>query len=93
MIEHPGDHLIDRDATRRRARSITIDRVISRMFYHVLLSRRHSGTSGCRLRFGQPSGVAWMPGCRRRCVRRLQTQIVVVRGGCPVRVSIEAFVT
>ena len=40
--------------------------------------------------------MAWVPGCRgqmcpkapRRCFR-----IVVVRGGCPVRVSIEAFVT
>ena len=40
--------------------------------------------------------MAWVPGCRRQmCPNALRRslQIVVARGGCPVRVSIEAFVT
>ena len=40
--------------------------------------------------------MAWVPGCRRQmCPNALRRilQIVVVRGGCSVRVSIEAFVT
>ena len=40
--------------------------------------------------------MAWVPGCRRQmCPNALRRslQIVVVSGGCPVRVSIEAFVT
>ena len=39
--------------------------------------------------------MAWVPGYRRQmCPNALRRslQIVVVRGGCPVRVSIEAFV-
>ena len=40
--------------------------------------------------------MAWVPGCRRHMcpkVPRRSFRIVVVRGGCPVRESIEAFVT
>ena len=40
--------------------------------------------------------MAWVPGCRRHmCPKapRRSLQSVVVSGGCPVRESIEAFVT
>ena len=40
--------------------------------------------------------MTWVPGCRRQmCPNELRCslQIVAVRGGCPVRVSIEVFVT
>ena len=40
--------------------------------------------------------MAWVPGCRRHlCPKapRRSLRIVVVSGGCPVRESIEAFVT
>ena len=40
--------------------------------------------------------MAWVPGCRRHmCPKapRHSLRIVVVRGGCPVRIRIEAFVS
>ena len=41
--------------------------------------------------------MAWVPGCRRHNMYpkapRRSLRIVVVRGGCPVRIRIEAFVT
>ena len=40
--------------------------------------------------------MTWVPGCRRQMcpnALRCSLQIVAVRGGCPVRVSIEVFVT
>ena len=39
--------------------------------------------------------MAWVPGCRRLCPKapRRSLRIVLVSGGCPVRESIEAFVT
>ena len=40
--------------------------------------------------------MGWVPGCRRHiCSKapRSSLRIVVVRGGCPVRMRIEAFVT
>ena len=40
--------------------------------------------------------MAWVPGCRRHMCPKAPTRrlrIVVVRGGCPVRIRIQAFVT
>ena len=56
-----------------------------------LLGRRHDA-GGVETRMS----MAWVPGCRRHmCPKapRRSLRIVVVSGGCPVRVSIEAFVT
>ena len=53
--------------------------------------RRH-GAGGVEARMS----MAWVPDCRRQmCPKapRRSFRIVVFRGGCPVRVSIEAFVT
>ena len=55
------------------------------------LGRRH-GDGGLEARMS----MAWVPGCRRQmCPNALRrsSRILVVRGGCLVRVSIEAFVT
>ena len=55
------------------------------------LGRRHDG-GGVEARMS----MSWVPGCRRQMcpnALRCSLQIVVVTGGCPVRVSIEAFVT
>ena len=55
------------------------------------LGRRHDA-GGVEARMS----MAWVAGCRRQmCPKapRRSFGIVVVRGGCPVRVSIEAFVT
>ena len=55
------------------------------------LGRRHDA-GGVEARMS----MACVPGCRRQICpksRRCSFRIVVVRGGCPVRVSIEAFVT
>ena len=55
------------------------------------LGRRHD--DGC---LEPRMSMAWVPGCRRQmCPNALSRslQVVIVRGGCPVRVSIEAFVT
>ena len=55
------------------------------------LGRRHDD-GGLEARMS----MAWVPGCRRQMcpnALRCSLQIVVVRGGCPVRMSIEAFVT
>ena len=55
------------------------------------LGRRHDeGVVEARM------SMAWLPGCRRHmCPKapRRSLRIVVVSGGCPVRVSIEVFVT
>ena len=53
---------------------------------------RHHDAGGVEARMS----MAWVPSCRRHvCPKapRRSFRIVVVRGGCPVRVSIEAFVT
>ena len=55
------------------------------------LGRRHDD-GGVEARMS----MAWVPGCRRHMcpkVPRRSLRIVVVSGGCPVRESIEAFVT
>ena len=55
------------------------------------LERRHD-EGGVEARMS----MAWVPGCRRHMcpkVPRRSLRIVVVRGGCPVRIRIEAFVT
>ena len=55
------------------------------------LGRRHD-EGGVEARMS----MAWVPGCRRQMCSNLlrrSLRIVVVRGGCLVRVSIEAFVT
>ena len=55
------------------------------------LGRRHDD-GGLEARMS----MAWVPGCRRQmCPNALRRslRIVVVSGGCLVRVSIEAFVT
>ena len=55
------------------------------------LGRRHDD-GGVEARIA----MAWVPGCRRHmCPKapRRSLRIVVVSGGCPVRVSIEAFMT
>ena len=54
------------------------------------LGRRHDeGEVEARM------SMAWVPGCRRHmCPKapRRSLRIVVVRGGCAVRITIEAFV-
>ena len=55
------------------------------------LGRRHDD-GGVEARMS----MAWLPGCRwQMCPNALRRslQVVVLRGGCPVRVRIEAFVT
>ena len=55
------------------------------------LGRRHD-VGGVEARMS----MAWVPGCRRQmCPKALRRslRIVVVKGGCPVRISIDAFVT
>ena len=55
------------------------------------LGRRHD-EGGMEARMS----MAWVPGCRRHmCPKapRCSLRIVVVSDGCPVRVTIEAFVT